>query len=448
MKRRDSNKWAIPAAFGAILVIAVAAIAIFGDLGNDEVPDDAVAVVDGTDVSRAEFDAALAQAATQQGLDAPPPADDPQYDAFAEQALNTVLDAAWIQAEAEKRGIEVSDREVQQEFEQTKNENFKTEKEYQDFLKQSGFTQEDIDLRVRLQLLSTKIQDEISSEAATVSDEDAEKYYESNKEQFAQPASRNIRVVQAETEADAQKAFDALSADNSPENWNKVAKEFSTDPTSKGKGGVRENVTEGVFPEPLNTAIFDAEQGVVEGPVSTDDGFFVFQVDTITEAGTIPFEEARDQIDQQLAGQLQQEAFGAFLQDYRDRWTQLTVCAEDVVGERCENFEGERATCDLDKQEEEQAQLPEEQRSGASCPAPVFSISQTDPTTGQATFTGAGPTPAAPGTIRIFTPASGQPQRPHPPGGDDEAAAPTGVEGLIPGAGGAGGAGGTVQPGG
>lgn len=431
MKRRNSNKWALPVAFGAILVIAVAAVAIFGDLGQDDVPDDAVAVVDGTAISRTDFDAALAQAATQQGLDAPPPADDPQYEALAEQALNTVLDSAWIKGEGAERGIEVSDREIQQEFEQTKSENFKTEKEYQDFLKQSGFTQEDIDERVELQIISTKIQDEINADAATVPEEDAKKYYESNEEQFEQPASRNIRVIKAQTEGDAQKAFDTLSADNSPESWTKVAKDLSTDPASKDKGGVRENVTEGVFPEPLNGEIFAAEQGVVEGPVSTGEGFYVFQVDTITEARTIPFEEARAQIDQQLAGQLQQEVFTAFLADYRDRWTQLTVCADDVLGERCENFTAEIEPCDTEAQEEQQAQLPEDQRTGVSCPAPVFAAGG-----------GAGPTPAAPGSIEIFTPAAGQPQRPHPPGEDDAAAAPTGgLEGLVPGAGGT-----TVQP--
>ena len=38
----------------------------------------------------------------------------------------------------------------------------------------------------------------------------------------------------------SQEAFDQLEQDNSPENWNKVAAEFSTDASSKGAGGVRE----------------------------------------------------------------------------------------------------------------------------------------------------------------------------------------------------------------
>ncbi len=77
------------------------------------------------------------------------------------------------------------------------------------------------------------------------------------------------------------------------------------------------------------------------GPIETDAGTYVIQVDSVTEATTTPFEEARAQIDEQLAGQLQQEKFSAFLSDYRDRWVELTVCADDFVIERCDNFTGE-----------------------------------------------------------------------------------------------------------
>jgi parvulin-like peptidyl-prolyl isomerase len=413
-------------------VIAVAAIAIFGDLGHDDVPDDAVAVVDGNAISQADFDRALDQAAAQQGLPEAPPPDDPQYEALRDQALNSLLDTAWIEGEGDEQGIEVTDREVQQEFEQTKSQNFQTEQEYQEFLQQSGFTQEDIDERVRLQLISTKIQDEILADAEKVSDEDARTYYDANEEQFEQPESRNIRLVLNEDEAAAQRAFDQLSADNSPENWDRVAAELSTDPTTKDNGGVREGVTDGALPEPLNADVFEAEQGQVTGPVQASDGFYVFQVDAITPGGTIPFDEARPQIDQQLDGQLQQEAFNAFIGDYRDRWTERTVCSDDVLSERCENFTVEATPCDLDEQEQQQAQLPEEQRQPPSCPAPVFAAAG-----------GAGPTPAAPGTIDLFVPAAGQPQHPHPPG-EESAAPPTGLPGgALPGGGAV-----PVQPGG
>ena len=157
------------------------------------------------------------------------------------------------------------------------------------------------------------------------------------------------------------------------------------------------------------------------GPIETDAGTYVIQVDSVTEATTTPFEEARAQIDEQLAGQLQQEQFSAFLSDYRDRWVELTVCADDFVIERCDNFTGETQPCPDPSLPEEQQQQQLEQ---TGCPPPVLSSN-----------------PAAPGTFLPFTPASGQPQRPHPPG--EDAAAPAGLPGGVP-----GGAGGVpVQPG-
>ena len=424
MRRLSGNKRAVAIVLGAVLVLLVVLIAATSGFGDESPADDAVAVVDGEQITQEDFDRALGQAAARQGTaqncQGPSP-DDSQYATLRDEALNDILDQAWILGEAEEQGVEASDREVEEEFNATREENFKTEKEYQDFLEQSCFTQEDVDERVKLQVISTKIQEDITADAAEVPEEDARKFYEANEEQFAQPETRNIRLVLNEDPEKAQEAFDQLSEDNSPENWNKVAAEFSTDASSKGAGGVRESITEGVFPEAVNEEIFNAPEGEVVGPIETDAGTYVIQVDSVTEATTTPFEEARAQIDEQLAGQLQQEQFSAFLSDYRDRWVELTVCADDFVIERCDNFTGETQPCPDPSLPEEQQQQQLEQ---TGCPPPVLSSN-----------------PAAPGTFLPFTPASGQPQRPHPPG--EDAAAPAGLPGGVP-----GGAGGVpVQPG-
>lgn len=410
---------------GAALVVIVAIVAVTTDLGTESVPDGAVAVVDGEEISVEDFETALAQSAAAQQLDAPPAPEDPQYEAIRDEALNSVLDTAWIQGEASERGVEVSDREVQQEFESTKAENFKTEQEYQQFLEMSGFTQEDVDLRVKLQLLSTKIQEQITEDAATVPDADAEEFYEANKEQFVQPGSRDVRIVLAPDQQDADEALQALQADNSPENWNKVAKELSTDAESKDAGGVREGVTEGTFDPAFEAELFEAPQGEVLGPVQTQEGFYVFQVDQITEERTVPLDEAREQIDQQLSGQIQQDVFANFLGDYRDRWTERTVCGDDFLFERCDNGDppAPQDPCDPPEDpsisEEQRQEQIAQARETSGCPPPVISNS-----------------PVSPGSFDPFTPPQSAPQRPHPPGGDDApAAVPPGAlpPGAVPG---------------
>ncbi len=264
MRRLSGNKRAVAIVLGAVLVLLVVLIAATSGFGDESPEDDAVAVVDGEQITQEDFDLALGQAAARQGVaqncQGPSP-DDPQYATLRDEALNDILDQAWILGEAAEQGVEASDREVEEEFNATREQNFKTDKEYEDFLKQSCFTQEDVDERVRLQVISTKIQEDITADAAEVPEEDARKFYEANEEQFAQPETRNIRLVLNEDPAKAQEAFDQLEQDNSPENWKKVAAELSTDASSKDNGGVRESITEGVFPEAVNEEIFERSRG-------------------------------------------------------------------------------------------------------------------------------------------------------------------------------------------
>jgi parvulin-like peptidyl-prolyl isomerase len=404
---------------GAVLVLGVVLIAVIQGVGHDDVPDDAVAVVDGNEISQEDFDTAFQQTATQSGLQAPPAPGDDQYEQVRDQTLSSLLDTAWIEGEGERQGVEVTDKEIEDTFNELKSQNFQTEEEYQQFLQQSGLTQEDIDERVRLQVISQKIQDQITADTPAVSDEDAEQFYDANKTQFEQPEARDIRVIVNQDPARVQEALTQLQSDNSPESWKRVAAEFSTDPTSKDKGGVRAGITEGTFEEPLNADIFDAPEGQVEGPVETSVSTYAFQVDSVTEGTTTPFDDAAGQIKQQLEQQAQQERFSAFLADYRDHWVEQTICSDDFLTDRCNNFSGNPSPCPDPSLTAEQQQQQLEQ---TGCPPPVLTIS-----------------PAPPGTITAFQQATGgQPQKPHP-AGEDTAQPTVPTEGGLPISPGAGG---------
>jgi parvulin-like peptidyl-prolyl isomerase len=401
---------------GALLVLGVVLIAVIQGIGKDDVPSDGVAVVDGNEITQADFDTAFQQASSQAGLPQPPAPGDDQYEQVRDQALGSLLDSAWIEGEGERQGVEVTDKEVQDTFTQLKSQNFKTEAEYQQFLQQSGLTQEDIDERVRLQVISQKIQEQITNDTPEVSDEEVREFYDANKAQFEQPESRDIRVIVNKDPAQVQQALTLLQADNSPENWKKVAAQFSTDPTSKDKGGVRAGVTPDQFEDPLNTDIFDAPEGQVEGPVQTSVSAYAFQVDSITPGGTTPYEDAAAQIKEQLDQQAQQEQFASFLSDYRDHWVEQTICSDDFLTERCDNFKGNPAPCPDPSLTPEQQQ---QQLQQSGCPPPVLTTS-----------------PAPPGTITAFQQATGgPPQKPHP-AGEDQAPTPTlpgGATGAVPG---------------
>src|SRR5262249_26271444 len=137
----------------------------------------------------------------------------------------------------------------------------------------------DINNRVKIQLLSEKLQEQLKEKAPKPSQSEVEDYYEAAKStQFTQKASRDVRVVVNKDRKKAEEAHEALTKDNSSGNWKKVAKQFSEDAATKESGGLKKGLTEGIEEEPLNAAIFGTPEGQVEGPLKTKGSYTVFEV--------------------------------------------------------------------------------------------------------------------------------------------------------------------------
>jgi hypothetical protein len=446
--------------FGAVLVLMVVIVAAAVGLGHPSVPSDDVAVVDDSSIdvpglaqdghiSKTNFTRFILQTAKQSGQQTVPSPSSPQYKQLKDQAMQTALQIAWIVGEGHRLGITFTDTEVQQSLQQIKSQ-FKTQAEYVKARDQAGLTDADVHERAVLQLIQNKIQDKISNSAGDVSTSDAQKYYDANKQQFTQPAKRTIRIIQNSDAHQIDTAYQALRTDDSDANWQKVAAQYSTDPTSKDKGGLRTDVVPGSFQQPLDDDIFKAPLNEIQGPVRTTTGNFVYEVKSATPehiegfndtapaaASGGPAGKVSDQIKQQIKSQLQQEALSAFGTHFRDYWTNLTQCASDYAVQGCDNFNGGGPTCDPDKLAPAQPG-----QSGSGCPAPVFSFCQeaqatqgAPSTSGQLQCTGTGPTPGAPGSFKPFVPVTGgSPQGPHPAGaGTAQQAVPSGLSGLTPG---------------
>jgi parvulin-like peptidyl-prolyl isomerase len=400
--------------FAALLILLFVIFAVAQGIGNPSVPSDAVAVVEnapeglGT-VTVDEFEHSLEQAAAEEKVSVPKPGD-PKYDELKEKALGERIDSIWIQGQAEDMGIAVTPAEVAKELKKLKKQAFKTEKQYEEFLKEAHFTQADVNERVKIQMLSEQIQTQVTEEAPIPAKSEIEDYYEAAKaSQYTTPESRDIRVVKNKDKAKVEAAKAAIEDDNSNKNWEKVTKKYSTD-TTKNTGGLQSAVTEGTLGEPLDAAVFSASQGEVEGPLKEGNVYTVFEVMKITPEKVQSLDEAKSQISAQLAEQAQQQSFASFVQHYGSKWQSRTFCGSDYEIARCANFKGNGRPPEADEAcFEADPKTPPE-----ACPAPVT------PTK-----------PAQPGTISPLN-REGQklPQRPRP-AELEEAGAP--AEGEIPG---------------
>lgn len=408
--------------FAALLILLFVIFAVAQGIGNPSVPSGAVAVIEdapndlGT-ISEEEFQHALDQAAAQEKIEPVPKPGDKKYDELKETALGEVMDAIWIQGQAEEMGISVTPKEVAEELKKLKKKAFKTEKQYEEFLKEANFTQEDVDTRVKIQILSEQIQTQVTEEAPIPSNREIENYYEAAKaSQFTSPESRDVRVIKNKDKAKVEEAQAALEKDDSDKNWEKVAKKYSTDAT-KNAGGLLSAVTEGsgTLQEPLDAAVFSAPQGELQAPLKEGQTYTVFEVMKITPEKVQSLDEARAQISAQLAEQAKQQTFAAFVQTYGNKWSSRTFCAADYTIPRCANFKSDGRSPEANEAcFEANPKTPAE-----ACPAPVLSIK-----------------PAVPGTVSPLNPEGQKlPQRPRP-SKLETAVAPEGEipGGVVPGA--------------
>lgn len=384
--------------FGALFIALFVVFAVAQGIGQPSVPSGDVALIKGVpdgNVSEAEYKRSLVQKVAQASLKKTPPANSKKFEELKTTALNELLQPVWIRGEAEELGIAVTDKQLESELALIKKENFPTEKKFEEFLKTSKYTREDVDNLVEARVLGTEIQEKVTAEAGPASSDEVSNYYETEKEaQFTTKPSRDVRLIVNRNKAKAEEAKEALDKDNSAAGWKVAAKKFSVDPTTKNKGGLQKEITEEFLQGVLKKAIFSSATGEVVGPVGFQGNYFVVQVEKLNPKKVKSLDEVRSQISTQLTQQKQQEYLNEWIRGFEEKWTARTYCAADFLIPSCANYKssGHPATAPESCYEANPKTPPTE------CPAPVELIK-----------------PALPGTVTVLKPGGEQlVQRPQP----------------------------------
>jgi foldase protein PrsA len=239
-----------------------------------------------------------------------------------------------VQQEAEKQDVEVKDAEVRRLFEDQKKQAFPKEKDYQRFLATSGSTEQDILFRVKLDALQQKLAEKVQKDQEEITDEEIEEYYEKNKKRFTQPEQRDLSIVLTKGKEKAEQAKKELEGGAS---FKAVSQKYSTDQASKAQGGKLPGVTRGRQDKAFDEAVFSAEKGELEGPVKTQFGWYVFEVDKVTPANEQSLDDAKETIRNVLRQEAESKSLEQFIKDFREDFKDITACREDYVVPECAN---------------------------------------------------------------------------------------------------------------
>lgn len=293
----------------ALAAAALAAVTLVaaGCGGSDEVPTNAVAVVDGSSITRASLDelltrAKLSYAAQKRSF---PKAGTSEYQTLQTQAVAYLVQRQEYASEAEKLGIQVKDTQIAKKVDQVRKQYFSdNQAKFVQGLKEQGYTEATLREELRSQLLTEGIYDKVTA-AAKVTDADVKSYYAKNKANYSVPESRAVRHILVKTKAEADRIRAELVSGG---DFAALAKANSLDPGSKDQGG-KLTVSKGQTVAPFDKAAFSLETNEVSEPVKTQFGYHIIQPLAAVKAGSVtPLSQVQDQIRTQLVSQKKNDA--------------------------------------------------------------------------------------------------------------------------------------------
>ena len=302
----------------ALLLCALVAIALAGcGGGSDDVPADAVAVVDGQEVPRQDYDAVISQAKTSYKNQKRefPAAGSQEFQTLRNQVVQFLVQREQFEQEAEERGIEVTDKQVDARLEQIQKQYFNGDKKkYDKQLKEQGLTERQVKNDLRAQIISEKLFAEVTG-VVKVTDAQIEEYYEKNKAQYSQPESREVRHILVKSKAKADDLYDQLKGGA---DFAALAKQHSEDTGSKANGG-KLTITRGQTVAPFDQTAFLLNKNAISRPVKTEFGYHIIQpLADAKPAKVTPLKEVKASIRQQLQQTKKNEAMTKWVEELKD----------------------------------------------------------------------------------------------------------------------------------
>ncbi|KGN03088.1 peptidylprolyl isomerase [Clostridium novyi A str. 4570] len=198
-----------------------------------------------------------------------------------------------LKQEAEKLGLVPKEDELKKETdkkiqEMKKEQNIKSNEEFEKMLKASGFTKEGFESLVRDNVILEKLQNELTKNVK-VDEKEMQKYYETHKDKYPKDVKNPTKVhlahiiLQPKSQEDLAKCESEIKSIkeelNKGAEFSVLAKKYSQD-GSKEKGGDLGTVptVESGFDEQFMEAALPLKDGQISEPVKTQFGYHIIKM--------------------------------------------------------------------------------------------------------------------------------------------------------------------------
>ncbi len=207
--------------------------------------------------------------------------------------LNQLIEEHLILQEAKKAGIRVSEEELTEETKALK-EGLEDEKFTEAIISRYG-AMEVWQTELKKKLIIKKTVDMIVNSTVEVTAQEAQKYYNENKKDYAVPEQVHAMMIVVATEEEAKKARKLVFSGK----FEDVAKEFSTGPEASS-GGDLGFFGKGDMPLEFEETVFSLPLGRISKIKKSPYGYHIFKVVERTKGRKPTFKDVQEKITEKL----------------------------------------------------------------------------------------------------------------------------------------------------
>ena len=250
--------------------------------------------------------------------------DNEQTDKVDAGVLNKMIEEKIILLEAKKKGIEVSNKDVDEAIEELNNRNGTSEKEFEDLL-----VAENWNIAAYRKFLKDKmtvgrlVQREVNAIVVVTGSEMERYYHEKEKDYLAGPETVELKAIFLKLNEDASiteitdmkiKALKIVSLLRGGEDFEQLVEEYSDEPL-KSHEGFLGKFAKGKLIPPLDSVAFSLKEGEISDPVWVGEGAYIIKVVHKYAASIRPFEAVKEDIYSRLFEQKREKLYTEWIKN-------------------------------------------------------------------------------------------------------------------------------------
>ncbi|HUQ86735.1 MAG TPA: peptidyl-prolyl cis-trans isomerase [Vicinamibacterales bacterium] len=307
----------------AALTLGIATVSLQADI-----VEQVLVKVNGEIITKTELEARQISALRQKNPNLRPDSDAALKQALAEVTPAVIVDAVdemLMVQKGKELGFTMSTDRFNSIVENIKKENkIESDEQLQAALKQEGMTMADLRRQLERTMLVQQVQQQEIMQKLQVTDTELKTYYEAHKDEFGTVPQITLREITINVPVAAQginvaaddaakaKAEEVRAKILANEPFARLAADYS-DSGSKANGGLVGPLAKSDLSEDLQKEIAGLKTGGVTPVIRTSRGYQIIKIESLSDTTTKPFEEARGDIADKIAGGKRQGEYRKFI---------------------------------------------------------------------------------------------------------------------------------------